>query len=102
MQGMITTTESSGRRHRHRTRRRKLAEAIGLMFGVPLLLLAVLALSVELIEYHPMDTSIAGNASQATSVESSSHSSVGRVPAAVLEIPPMPTPRESPTLNAEP
>lgn len=44
---------SGGRRHRHRSRRRKLAETVLLMIGAPLLLLALLSLSVELIEYRP-------------------------------------------------
>jgi hypothetical protein len=47
------STTPDHRRHRHRSRRRKLAESIALIFGVPLLLLTVLALSVELIEYRP-------------------------------------------------
>lgn len=91
MQGTLTTTvESSGRRHRHRSRSRKLAEGIGLIVGVPILLLAVLTLSVELIEYHPLDPSIAMDSVQASSVESGAGVSVRRIPAAVLEIPPMP------------
>lgn len=41
------------KRHRHRSPRRKLAQSIVLIVGAPLLLLTVLALSVELIEYQP-------------------------------------------------
>ena len=42
------------RRHRHRSYRRKVAESFALVFGLPFLLFAVLALSVELIEYRPI------------------------------------------------
>lgn len=94
MQGTIDTAESSGRRHRHRSRTRKTAESIGLIVGVPILLAIVLALSVELIEYHPVDASITGDAAHATAIDSESGVSVRRVPTAVLEIPPMPTRRD--------
>ena len=43
-------------RKRRRSRRRKVAEAVGLAVGVPALLFVVLALSVELIEYRPVST----------------------------------------------
>ena len=42
------------RRHLHRSYRRKVAESFALVFGLPFLLFAVLALSVELIEYRPV------------------------------------------------
>ena len=42
------------RRHRHRSYRRKAAESFILVFGTPFLLFAVLALSVEWIEYRPL------------------------------------------------
>ena len=41
------------RRHRHRSLTRKLLESLALFVGVPLLLFALLALSVDLIEYRP-------------------------------------------------
>jgi len=49
----------SRRRRRHRSPRRKLAEGIALIVGVPLLLFTVLALSVELIEYRPVGAPVA-------------------------------------------
>ena len=40
-------------RHRHRSPARKLIESLALFVGVPLLLFAVLALAVDVIEYRP-------------------------------------------------
>ncbi len=94
MQDTIDSAESSGRRYRHRSRTRKAAESIGLVVGVPIVLAVVLALSVELIEYHPVDASIAGDPAQQTAIDSESGVSVRRMPTAVLEIPPMPTQRD--------
>ena len=45
------------RRHRHRSYRRKVVESFALVFGMPVVLFAVLAMSVELIEYKPIGQS---------------------------------------------
>ncbi|MEE3328573.1 MAG: hypothetical protein VX252_14640 [Myxococcota bacterium] len=39
------------RRHRHRSYGRKVAESVGLVFGTPFLLFAILAFSVQAVEY---------------------------------------------------
>ena len=57
MSEALAAPRPSARRHRHRSPRRKVAESLLVMFGVPILLLVVLALSVELIEYQPVSAS---------------------------------------------
>lgn len=54
---MVAICESPvkmGRRHRHRSYRRKVAESFALVFGMPIVLFTVLAMSVELMEYKPV------------------------------------------------
>jgi len=55
MSESTAVAEPHRKRHRHRSPRRKLTETIALIVGVPALLFVVLALSVELIEYHPAE-----------------------------------------------
>ncbi|HEM46259.1 MAG TPA: hypothetical protein ENO23_04350 [Alphaproteobacteria bacterium] len=83
------STTSDRRRHRHRSRRRKLAESIALILGVPLLLLTVLGLSVELIEYRP--TGAPPSASAPTSRRATPPPSRGvpvPAPSVVPDVPP--------------
>lgn len=42
------------RRHRHRSYGRKVAESFALVFGTPFLLFAILAFSVQAVEYESM------------------------------------------------
>jgi len=52
---MIDTAECLEQpRRRRRSRRRKFVESVALILGVPALLFVVLALSVEVIEYRPV------------------------------------------------
>ncbi|MCH2188128.1 hypothetical protein MK280_19925 [Myxococcota bacterium] len=44
-------------RHRHRSYGRKVAQSIALVFGTPVLLFVLLALSVDAIEYAPSASS---------------------------------------------
>ena len=53
---MVAITEclpKKSSRHRHRSYGRKAVQSIALVFGMPLLLFAVLAVSVDVIEYTP-------------------------------------------------
>ena len=44
------------RRHRHRSYGRKVAESFGLVFGTPFLLFAIMAFSVQAVEYQSIQT----------------------------------------------
>ena len=44
------------RRHRHRSYGRKVAESVALVFGTPFLLFAILAFSVQAMEYESLKT----------------------------------------------
>lgn len=80
---------SSPRRVRHRSRRRKIAESITLILGVPLLLALVLGLSVELIEYRPIEDPIEVGPLSTRPVGHAPGAQGRRMPAAVAEIQPL-------------
>lgn len=55
---MIDAAQTLARpRKRRRSRRRKVTQSVALALGVPAAIFVVLALSVELIEYRPVQTS---------------------------------------------
>jgi hypothetical protein len=89
MQGIISDTESSVQRRRHRSRRRKVAESVALILGVPLLLALVLGLSVELIEYRPIGDPNVADPLPSRSVGHALGLQGRRLPEAVVDIPPI-------------
>ncbi|MBW2382489.1 MAG: hypothetical protein JRG92_02585 [Deltaproteobacteria bacterium] len=73
---MIDAAESLQRpRKRRRSRRRKLAESVALVLGVPALIFVVLALFVDVIEYRP--------------VQAKAPDMTGVMPVERIEIPPL-------------
>jgi len=89
MQGIINDTGSSLRRFRHRSRRRKIAESVALILGVPLLLALVLGLSVELIEYRPIGDPTVTDPLPGRSASHTLGPQGRRMPAVVVEVPPI-------------
>lgn len=87
MQTDTTGTEPSRQRHRHRSRRQKALESVGLVLGVPVLLGVVLALSVEMIEYRPIEDSATRYAQQTSSAARRANVRTPRIPDVVAETP---------------
>lgn len=83
-----SASEHAGPRVRHRSRRRKIAESVGLIVGVPLLLLALLALSVELIEYHPVGEAKPYASRPQPPKSAQTNPATQPPPASVLDVPP--------------
>lgn len=89
MSHALSVSESHGRRHRHRSPKRKMAESLVLILGVPALLFVVLALSVELIEYRPSGNAISSAPGSVTPSAAGGMRTSGRMPtSAIVEIPP--------------